>query len=637
MEKQPTTKILVGYHQPAAILRSDIFQPIHLGRAVAHQVSKDGMISEKDYRWMLDNTIGDDTGDNISHENRYINELTAHYWAWKNYDKLGDPDYIGFCHYRRYFIADASGYKNLNKQFPFESIYEIQKRLLANFNLGNYDCIVPYRENVKKRGYASVLDQFSKSKGHCIDDLLKTIDYVGEKYPDMAEALHKYFDGEEGYYYNIFIMRREIFADYAKFIFDVKDFVLRIAKEGRRPAYVLERITGFYLYFLTKTKSIRELPVAYIKTTTPVEPIQPIFGERSIPIVFCSDNNYLPYTAVAIQSIIANSDSSSNLDIVIIAENISTMNQAIIKRMQSTNISIRLYTAPTIWKDLFYVHGHFSKATYFRLFIGEIFRYYSKVIYLDSDIIVHGNISNLYSIDIGRYYVGAANAIGPQCYYHHNNSIRSLRMNMHDYWDKILKIKDCNQYFNAGVMIFNIGEFNRSCIVSDICRAIKEIKDPVGVDQDILNHVLQGKVKIISNIFNHIDTSHVKDISLILPRNTYEDYLKGIHGFVIWHYADVKKPWKHLDCKQSDLWWHYARISPFYEIILFKNFMEIPSGHARLSNGKLVQYEQIVETDLKRLCYKYLIYKVLTKISFGSLKKRAQLKLRKYQQRLISQ
>ena len=35
-------------------------------------------------------------------KNRYC-ELTAQYYVWKNYEKLGNPDYVGFCHYRRLF------------------------------------------------------------------------------------------------------------------------------------------------------------------------------------------------------------------------------------------------------------------------------------------------------------------------------------------------------------------------------------------------------------------------------------------------------------------------------------------------------------------------------------------------------
>ncbi|EHU8946558.1 DUF4422 domain-containing protein, partial [Campylobacter coli] len=101
--KTPKVKILVGYHKPAVLLKDDILTPIHLGRALATQASKDGEMSKEDFEWMCENMIGDDTGDNISHLNRYFCELTGIYWAWKNYDKLGNPDYIGFMHYRRIF------------------------------------------------------------------------------------------------------------------------------------------------------------------------------------------------------------------------------------------------------------------------------------------------------------------------------------------------------------------------------------------------------------------------------------------------------------------------------------------------------------------------------------------------------
>lgn len=98
-----SVKILIGYHKPSVLFKSDILTPIHLGRALATEVSKDGKMTEEEYQWMLDNMIGDDTGDNISLKNRHYNEMTGIYWAWKNYDKLGNPDYIGFMHYRRLF------------------------------------------------------------------------------------------------------------------------------------------------------------------------------------------------------------------------------------------------------------------------------------------------------------------------------------------------------------------------------------------------------------------------------------------------------------------------------------------------------------------------------------------------------
>ncbi|MBR1420613.1 MAG: DUF4422 domain-containing protein [Selenomonadaceae bacterium] len=48
---------------------------------------------------------GDDTGDNISDLNLYLNELTVTYWAWKNAPRT---EYIGFAHYERFFMLPDS-------------------------------------------------------------------------------------------------------------------------------------------------------------------------------------------------------------------------------------------------------------------------------------------------------------------------------------------------------------------------------------------------------------------------------------------------------------------------------------------------------------------------------------------------
>ena len=132
MEK-PKVKILISYHKPAVLLKDEVLTPIHVGRALATQSSKDGSISEEDYKWMLDNMIGDDTGDNISHLNRTLNELTAIYWAWKNYDKLGNPDYIGFMHYRRLLVFNEYEYD----KYEQTKINKAYRDIFDDFNNDN--------------------------------------------------------------------------------------------------------------------------------------------------------------------------------------------------------------------------------------------------------------------------------------------------------------------------------------------------------------------------------------------------------------------------------------------------------------------------------------------------------------------
>lgn len=169
MEK-PRVKILISYHKPAVLLKDEVLTPIHVGRALATQSSKDGSISEEDYKWMLDNMIGDDTGDNISHLNRRLNELTAIYWAWKNYDKLGNPDYIGFMHYRRHlnFNIDKKYKENewgLIDNDIIDDDYINDYHLKADYInelVDKYDILVAKKWNVNKGNFKNNYDVYKK-------------------------------------------------------------------------------------------------------------------------------------------------------------------------------------------------------------------------------------------------------------------------------------------------------------------------------------------------------------------------------------------------------------------------------------------------------------------------------------------
>ena len=98
--------VLEVCHKPYRQSRADCLVPVHAGRAVAAERSKDGTLDASDLAWLRANATGDDTGENISAMNRNLNEFTALYWAWKNQSALGNPQYLGLVHYRRHFVVD---------------------------------------------------------------------------------------------------------------------------------------------------------------------------------------------------------------------------------------------------------------------------------------------------------------------------------------------------------------------------------------------------------------------------------------------------------------------------------------------------------------------------------------------------
>ena len=90
------------------MFKSEILTPIHLGRTVEKECSKDGEVTDKDIEWLHKNCIGDDNFEgNISHLNRRVGFFTGTYCAGKNYEKLGNPKYFGSFGYRRLLFPNC--------------------------------------------------------------------------------------------------------------------------------------------------------------------------------------------------------------------------------------------------------------------------------------------------------------------------------------------------------------------------------------------------------------------------------------------------------------------------------------------------------------------------------------------------
>ena len=254
-------KILVCYHKKDILYKSNILVPIHCGRAVATEKHKDGQISAADYDWLLRNTIGDDTGDNISKLNREVNEMTAIYWAWKNYDKLGNPDFIGLCHYRRLFnFADTTKNPLMRQEFPYlfgNTKWCVKKLLQKN------QCVLTTPDDCET---GSVLQ--------CVCMAFDKMLNLSEKYHPRLYAAQTSNQREHLFYgKNMFIMSRDDFFDYCNEIFPIMFDILNNENRGdlfiksltgyteglstwlpRLTGYVMEYVSSLYFLYLAHNR-----------------------------------------------------------------------------------------------------------------------------------------------------------------------------------------------------------------------------------------------------------------------------------------------------------------------------------------------------------------------------------------------
>ena len=124
--------------------------------------------------------------------------------------------------------------------------------------------------------------------------------------------------------------------------------------------------------------------------------------KKEIPIFFASDDNYLPFLDVTLVSLIEHASKDYFYNVYVLNTGLNEIGKNKIKRLENENFAINFVDMTDyigdLHKKLKNVY-HFSLAAYYRLFIQGKFPQYKKILYLDCDIIVLGDVSELYNTD----------------------------------------------------------------------------------------------------------------------------------------------------------------------------------------------------------------------------------------------
>ena len=229
-----------------------------------------------------------------------------------------------------------------------------------------------------------------------------------------------------------------------------------------------------------------------------------------IPIFFAIDDGYMPFLAVALESLIENSSKKYYYSIKILYTNISEENKKKINKYKRENVNIEFvdlnYYIEKV-KDKLYTRDYYTNTTYFRLFIANLYPQYNKAIYLDSDILVLGDIAELYNQDMGDNLIAAAP----------DDVIQTTKV-FQEYVEKVVGVADYRNYFNAGILLMNLDEFRKFDFQNKFLYLLETIKFTVAQDQDYLNRLCKGKVKIIDKAWDTMpignETLEEKDLKI---------------------------------------------------------------------------------------------------------------------------
>lgn len=262
-----------------------------------------------------------------------------------------------------------------------------------------------------------------------------------------------------------------------------------------------------------------------------------------IPIFFACDDNFVKYTMVSMRSIMDNASKDYQYVIHILNTNICDEMKKAVKDMENDNFTIRFEDVTdylTSISDKLPLRDYYSKTTYFRMFIAEMFPEYEKAIYIDSDTVVPGDISELYFHDLKDNYVGAA------------NEQVMIQENVYgEYVEKVLGI-DRYHYFNAGLLLINCEQFRENHVLDQFVDLLHTYNFVVTQDEDYLNLICKDKVLWLEQPWN---------------TEVFGDIAYPESEFKMIHYVMVSKPWHYEDARYAEQFWKYAKKTAVYEEI----------------------------------------------------------------------
>ena len=359
--------------------------------------------------------------------------------------------------------------------------------------------------------------------------------------------------------------------------------------------------------------------------------IKPAFNENYSAIAINCSNEYVPYLAVCLKSLVDNTSKDHNYDIIICEKCISDENKkALSDFISRDNVSIRFINigemlAGETFPDIF---PGYTIESYAILFTPKLFENYERMLFTDCDLIFTEDIKELYHIDLEGKMACA---------------VRDLTMSMlvasdDKIWEKHvfeeLELKDADEYFNSGVMVYDI----QKCKEADFTKNTLEIaKVPQRIFiQGILNKFYQGQnIKYMDNKFNlDLIASHEKYLyDNFMDEKHRELYQKAFSHPHVLHWAGIGKPWFYIDETVAYKWWDIARQTPFYETILVRYIIHKESQITNAINEAVHNKELELRTefkcalDYKKNLRKYIKARILYNLTFG--KKREHYKQKK--------
>lgn len=270
-------------------------------------------------------------------------------------------------------------------------------------------------------------------------------------------------------------------------------------------------------------------------------------------VVYCVTGSHIQLAAVSIASIVNTYEGNEPLDILVVVNELG--NEEILKLKSISrlygekNVIITIWYPPKIINEIKnYSNSRFPEVTLWRLFLPSYFSNYDYILYLDNDTIVYDDISNFFDLIPDQKSIAAV-----------RDFYFSVISDTEDSF-KYFGVKTMKNYFNSGVILFNVVVFNEQIRPEAIVRMINK-NEYLYLDQTILNILCERSVELLPYEYNYQKDDHwLFDWAKNVNPLKFLKIEKARKNIKIRHFVEFEKnsmPWEHLSIQdrwEKDFW-----------------------------------------------------------------------------------
>ncbi len=260
-----------------------------------------------------------------------------------------------------------------------------------------------------------------------------------------------------------------------------------------------------------------------------------------INIAYAPDDKYVNQTIVSMQSAL---EHNSNVEFIIMYSKLTDEN---IEKLKTAGGKLRLLEMNEEDFSSLTLSHWVTVQAWFRIKLPDTCPDLDKILYLDCDTLVRGNLDELFSLDLSdKFFAGVKDVWGV------NKYVKRLGMKS-------------DVYVNSGMLLFNCDYCRREKFFDKIVDFAKNNEKIIEFcDQDSINKIADEKKLVLHPKYNYMDTWW-RGGYYEFGGKEEEEYLEARENPVIVHLTGLKPAFKGCGNKFKDEWWEYAKHTAIYD------------------------------------------------------------------------